>query len=154
MSWSFHLMNGDLNTSLNGYGVVTGTQKLIQDLKNWILEPRGSDPNHIDYGSTIDGVVTPNGAFAETNIGAEINQERLMDVEAELRRVLAAYQQQQIDRGRQDAMNFGGKNTFSAGEILYKIIDVEVRAIQDTVLARISIQTDAGQILNFVQPVG
>lgn len=154
MSWSFHIKNGDLNSSYDGFTVVTGTQKLIQDLKNWILEPRGSDPNHIDYGSTIDGVISSNGAFIETNIGSEINKERLMDIEAELRRILAAYQQQQINRARREITQLGGKNTFSAGEILYKILDVEVRSVQDTVLARISIQTDAGQILNFVQPIG
>lgn len=152
MSWSFHIKNGDLNLAgPGGFATVTGQQKLIQDLKDWILTPRGTDPMHPDYGSVLDGGLNADGTQADSYIGGLITSESLIEIEAEVRRVLAAYQQQQLDRLTRENALFGGKNTFSAGEILAAVMDVNMQQINDTVLATCVIQTANGDQLSFSQ---
>lgn len=154
MTWSYKLVNGDFDLSgPNGFSVVTGPQKLIQDLKNWILEPRGTDPFTPDYGSTLDGGLMPDGTYTSSSIGQNATRERFMDIEAELRRVLLAYQNQQLSRLKRESIAYGGKNTFSPGEILYGINSVKVSQIGDVAVASISIQTQSGQSFTFAQPV-
>src|SRR4051812_1259303 len=99
MTYSLNITGGDL--SLGGPGglsVVTSTEKLIQDIKCWLLEAMGTDPLHPDYGSTLDGGGMPGTPFQEGIIGSEINSTSLLMVEAEVRRILSLYQQQQINR--------------------------------------------------------
>lgn len=152
MSWSFHIKNGDLNLAgPGGFATVTGQQKLIQDLKDWLLTPRGTDPMHPDYGSVLDGGILPDGTVANSYIGGLVTSENLIEIEAEVRRILAAYQQQQLDRLTRENALFGGKNTFSAGEILASVSDVNLQQVGDTVLATCVIETANGDQLSFSQ---
>lgn len=154
MSWSLHIKEGDLSLGgPAGYSVVSGQQKLVQDVKNWMLEERGTDPLHSDYGSTLDGGTLPDGSTVVSNIGQNITRNRLLDVESELRRVLFAYQQQQLERLRREHIQLRGKNTFAPGEILFAVDRVEVQQIGDTVLAQIIARTESGQAITFAQPV-
>ena len=154
MTWSFQISNGDLNPfGPGGYATVTGTQKLLQDLRIWILTPRGSDPLHLDYGSTLDGG-TVGGTVVQSNIGTMIDKTRLLALESEVRRVIYAYQQQQMDRLYTDQQALDGKNTFSPGEILYDLQNVQVSQIGDVVVLAVSIQASDGSILNVTTPTG
>jgi phage baseplate assembly protein W len=154
MSWSFAIKNGDLNPyGPGGYQTVTGSQKLLQDLRVWLLTPRGSDPLHLDYGSTLDGG-TVDGATVESSIGSIIDPTRLLALESEVRRVLYAYQQQQMDRLYADQQQLGGKNTFSVGEILYDVENVQLSQIGDVVVIAVSIRASDGTLLNVTTPVG
>lgn len=156
MTWSFHTKNGDLNLggAGGGFAIVTGQQKLVQDLKNWLLEPRGTDPIHPDYGALLDGGLLPDGTEADSIIGNELNAETLILIESEVRRVLGAYQQQQLDRLTAESALYGGKNTFSAGEILVAVQNVALQQASDTVLVTVTIQTGDGDQLTFSQPLG
>lgn len=154
MTWSFHLKNGDLNfAGPGGFATVTGQQKLIQDIKDWLLEPRGTDPMHPDYGSTLNGGVMPDGTLVDSVVGQPITGETLLDIESEVRRVLAAYQQQQQSRLTDEAAKYAGKNTFSAGEILAQVLAVNLQQQADTVFVQIVLQTADGSQVSFVQPV-
>ena len=154
MTWSFHTKNGDLNfAGPGGFATVTGQQKLIQDLKHWLLEPRGSDPLHPDYGAVLDGGLLPDGSIAESLIGSQLTAEALVLVESEIRRVLASYQQQQLDRLTAESALYAGKNTFSAGEILVGITAVSVQQVADTVFVTVTLQTGDGDQISFTQPL-
>jgi len=154
MSWSFAIKNGDLNPfGPGGYATVTGTQKLLQDLRIWLLTPRGSDPLHLDYGSTLDGG-TVDGTIVESNIGTIIDKTRLLALESEVRRVLFAYQQQQMDRLYRDQTELDGKNTFAPGEILYSVENVQLSQIGDVVVIAVSIRASDGNLLNISTPIG
>lgn len=154
MTWSLHLKNGDLNFSgPGGFATVSGEQKLVQDLKCWILEPRGTDPLHPDYGSTLDGGTLPDGTEIESVIGDVISAESLITIESEIRRVLQAYQQQQLDRLTRENALYGGKNTFAASEILQSVVAVNVQQVADTVFVQCVIQTANGSQLSFTQPL-
>lgn len=153
MSWSFQIINGDLNPSgPGGYSIVTGSQKLLQDLRIWLLTPKGSDPLHLDYGSLLDGGYD-NGQPVASQLGTVIDQTRLMALEAEVRRVLYAYQQQQMDRLYADQVALKGKNTFAPGELLYDVTNVQLSQIQDVVVIAVTIQTADGTLLNVTTPV-
>ena len=73
MSWSLKLHSGDLDLSgPDGYGTVSGPAKLIQDLRNWLLEPRGTDSFHPSYGSILDGGMV-RGVRVDSMIGSNIS---------------------------------------------------------------------------------
>lgn len=150
MSWSFKLSQGDLDLSgPGGFATVTGTDKLIQDLKNWILEPRGTDPFHPDYGSTLDGGTLPDGTTTPSAIGTLVTAEALMSIESETRRILSSYQQQQIARMTNDATLYGGKNTMAVGEVLSGVSDVNIDQIADVVIVNPVLQTSDGNAVSF-----
>lgn len=154
MTWSFHVKNGDLNfAGPGGFATVTGQQKLVQDLKNWLLEPRGTDPFHPDYGSVLDGGVMPDGREVVSTIGSTIDGEAQLNIEAEVRRILTSYQQIQLDRINRESVVYGGKNTFSNGEILASIQDVVITHYGDTIMAQCVIRTGSGDAISFVQPL-
>lgn len=154
MTWSFQIYNGDLNfAGPGGFATVTGQQKLVQDVKNWLLEPRGTDPFHPDFGSILDGGLASDGSAIEGSIGSLITSEALLVVESEIRRVLNAYQQQQVARLSREAPLYGGLNTFSAGEILASVDDVQVVQVGDTVLVTCYITTGDGSAVSFTQAV-
>lgn len=153
MSWSFQVKSGDLNLSgPAGYAAVRGPQKLVQDLRNWLLEPRGTDPLHPEYGSILDGGMS-RGIRVDSFIGSSVTAEVLLDIEAEIRRVLAAYQSQQASRLRSDLVRFGGRHTFDDSELLSSVGEITVRQIGDVVAVRIEIITGAGQSINITQPL-
>lgn len=154
MTWSFQIKNGDLNfAGPGGFATVTGQQKLIQDLKNWLLEPRGTDPFHPDYGSVLDGGTMPDGTTVDPAIGGLITSESLVTIESEVRRILNSYQQQQLDRLTREAPLYGGKNTFSTGEILASVDDVQVIQAGDVVVVTCSITTGDGDSISFTQAI-
>ena len=154
MSWSFLIKNGDLSfAGPGGFAAVTGTAKLIQDLKHWLLEPRGSDPFHPEHGSTLDGGTLSDGTIVASSIGGLFTGEDLLAIEAEIRRILNAYQLIQSQRLGREMVQYGGKNTFSLGEILRAVNDVDVRQLGDTAVVTISITTANGDMLTFTQPL-
>lgn len=154
MSWSFQIRNGDLNfDGPGGFATVQGPQKLIQDLKCALLEPRGTDPVHPDYGSILNGGTMPDGSEAPSSIGQLMTPENLINVEGEIRRILHAYQVQQLDRLNRENMIYQGRNTFSAGEILLRVDDVQVNQEGDTAFCHITITTASGDAISFTQPL-
>lgn len=154
MSYSLHVRNGDLNPAgPGGLAVVTGSQKLVQDLRHHLLEPRGHDPMHPSYGSTLDGGVTPDGRAPDEFIGSLMGRERLMMIEAEIRRILIAHQTAQMDRIRADVARYGGKHTMSSGEVLTDIERLDVVPIQDVVLARCYLRVESGGRVTLNRPV-
>lgn len=136
-----------------GLATVTGQQKLVQDLRCWILESRGTDPMHPDYGSIIEGGVLPDGSLADPMVGQLIDAETATSLEAEIRRILGAYQQQQVNRINQENITYAGKNTYGLGELLAAINDVSVVQVADTVLVQVTITTADGDALTFSQPL-
>jgi phage baseplate assembly protein W len=154
VSYSFALNNGDLNPiGQGGVAVVTGIDKLKQDLRNWILEPVGTDPLHLDFGSNLDGGMSPTGQIIPSMIGSTNSADVALQVESEIRRVVYAYQQQQAARLVQDQQDFAGKNTFSPGEILYSLDTVTTTIIGDVLLVSLAITASDGQSLQFNIPV-
>jgi hypothetical protein len=154
MTWSFLIRNGDLSfAGPGGFATVSGQNKLIQDLRNWLLEPRGSDPMHQEYGSTLDGGTLADGTIVPSPIGGTFTRYELLTIENEIRRILSAYQTMQAARIRRDNLKFGGKNTFSTGEILRSVDEVKVTQVGDTAVVNVRITTGNGDNISFTQPI-
>lgn len=155
MTYSLNIRGGDL--SLGGPGglsTVTSTDKLIQDLKCWLLERIGTDPLHPDYGSTLDGGGVPGGPQMNGLLGNAIDQVTILQVEAEVRRILDLYRQQQINRIQIEQTLYNGKNTYTFGEILFAVDSVNATQFKDTIIVNVAIRTANGQSITFSQPVG
>ena len=153
MSYSLNISRGDLNLGgPSGISTVTGTQKLVQDLKCWLLEPFGTDPLHIAFGSSLVET-NPESADQDFLIGNVMSQAVAMKIETEILRVLNEYQNQQ--QAAIDAeMERYGSHTFKPGEILYSVNGVTAYQVYDTLVCKVSITTGSGQTLKFAQPVG
>lgn len=139
MTWSIQLRNGDLALGQASLGTVTGSQKLAQDLRCFILERMGTDDLHPSYGSLIDGG-TRNGEYVAGVIG-ELNDDLTLTViEGELRRIVKAYQAMQLERARADRDRYG-KATLSKGEVLIQLTSIEAQRAQDALYLTLNLLT-------------
>jgi hypothetical protein len=152
MSWSLQLRNGDLALGGTQLGTVTGPQKLVQDLRCALLEPRGWDDAHPSYGSLLDGGRDDNGADMASVIGTS-NWERIsLRVEGEIRRICALQQQAQLDRAKNDRYTYG-ESTLAPNELLVRVSSVSMFQAQDTLLARVTLETGTGNVAEIDIPV-
>lgn len=121
--------SGDLSVLGRSTRLVSGTDKLIQDLNCWLREAYGVDRFHRSYGSVLPSF-----------IGRVITDDALFEVEVEVRRVLQNYQAVQIRHLRETP------SVFSRAELLDEIIDVKVTPSYDRVNVHIKIRTASGEV--------
>lgn len=164
MSWSLKVgtirdgngnlvSSGDLVLTGSSFGTVVHEQKLVQDLRHWILTRMGDDFFHPNYGSFIDGGTTPDGRHVDSVIG-EMNWKLIqLQIAAEIRRVGSAYQRMQIDRARIDRDRYG-KSTLTGGEILAAITTIDFFPSADILRVEVKIQSARSNVatLNFDLP--
>lgn len=118
---NFKLFNGDLILGRsNRLELVSDTNKLLQDLRCWLLEPFGT------------GFMTPNfGSFLEFSgekgfVGRPIGTETEMELKSELDRILSLYQASQQEKIKLARYN-NNLNIFSRKEILNRVKDISVK---------------------------
>jgi hypothetical protein len=155
MTWSFAIQNGDLALSASDYAIVTGEDKLIQDLTCYILERMGTDPNHPDYGSLLNGGIDGNGTVFPSILGVNESAVVQARVQGELQRILLAYQNLQLARAKNDIALYG-KTTFSRGEVLLSVDSFKMQTAFDTLSVTIGISTgnNTSVSLNIPLPSG
>lgn len=137
MSWSLKLRNGDLALGGASLGVVNNEQKLVQDLRCWLLEPQGSDSVHPDFGSTLDGGYV-NGQWVDGIIGDSDIERVRSKILTEISRVTSQHQARQVTRARADRARYGA-STLTANELLREVTNIEIHQIQDTLLVRVTL---------------
>lgn len=131
MSQSFQLQNGDLVvTSGRAFQVVKNKDKLLQDLKLWILEQFGTDPSTPEYGSYLDSY-----------IGMPMSQAAINQIQAEVLRVLQQYQAMQLDNMQNDTIQYAGSTTLDPSEVIVSINGLTVQAVNSMLLVSVSITT-------------
>lgn len=112
MSFTIALREGDIDLKGNTVAIVTGTQKLEQELGVWLKERYGSDRFHTNYGSTLDHY-----------IGSVMTDSAVYEIENEVGRVLRNYQALQHRKFQSDPQSL------DPSEILAQIN--EIRAVAD-----------------------
>lgn len=112
MSFTIALKEGDIDLKGNTVAIVTGTQKLEQELGVWLKERYGSDRFHTNYGSTLDHY-----------IGSVMTDSAVYEIENEVGRVLRNYQALQHRKFQSDPQSL------DPSEILAQIN--EIRAVAD-----------------------
>jgi hypothetical protein len=152
MSWSLQLRAGDLVIGGSSFGQVTGQNKLVQDLRGWILERMGTDEDHPWFGSLIDGGRL-NGEEQASIIATDEWDVAVLAVEGEIRRIVDDYQKQQIIRTEQDRTSYG-KPTITPSELLMGISNIQFFQAQDNLLCRVTLVTGADGELTVNVPLG
>ena len=127
MTRSFALEDGDLAVRSSRVQLVSGQDKLKQDLDCWLKETYGSDRFHLLYGSVLDQYV-----------GSVINFDTAAYIRAEVIRVLNNFQQLQLRRVQANAA------LFSPQQLLDTIVSVVVGSNYDTIVAVVTYQTATG----------
>jgi hypothetical protein len=152
MSWSLDLQNGDLSLSGTNLGRVTGSQKLVQDLRCFILEKMGTDESHPWYGSLIDGGINETGEFELGFIGETDWEIAALTVQAEIRRIVGRYQELQARRLEDDRLTYGS-STLDANEVLLGISGIQITQAQDKMMVTIGLNTGTGSSLTLNVPL-
>jgi hypothetical protein len=152
MSWSLKLRNGDLVTDGAKLDQVTGAAKLVQDLRCAILEKRGTDDLHRDFGSLIDGGYDDKGNWVDSTIGEIDIDFAVLQIESDLRRIMAMHQQKQVARSKRDRQTYG-QSTLDNDELLYAVEGVDFTQAQDKLMVNVLIQTGTGQQFNIAVPL-
>lgn len=150
MSWSLLIQHGDLAVENNSLQQVTAEKKLVQDLRCHILERMGHDEIHPEFGSLIDGGVSQTIEI-ESVIGRVDWAYVQLEVEADLRRIIAEHQAKQLARAKDDALTYS-KTTLTAGEVVINIIDFTVTQSLDNMFIHIKLQTAANNVLQLSIP--
>jgi phage baseplate assembly protein W len=138
--WSLAIRNGDLTLGGSSYGTVTGEDKLVQDLRCFILEKRGTDDMHPTYGTTLDGGRLDDGTESPGLIGKPNTALVQLEVESELKRIINDYQARQLERAKADRMAYG-KTTLHRGEVLLGVTEMKFTPVGDTLNILITLQT-------------
>jgi hypothetical protein len=140
MTWSLRLQNGDLTLGNASYGTVTSEEKLVQDLRCYILEQMGTDDMHPNFGSLLDGGYRSDGSSVKSLIGTPNDAFTQLGVETELRRIIADYQDRQLRRAKDDRIVFG-KTTLTKGEVLLAVDEMRVEPTEDKLIVTLTLQT-------------
>lgn len=140
MTWSLKVSGGDLQLSGGGMQTVTGEQKLVQDLRCFILERIGTDDLHPRYGSTLNGGTLPDGREAPGIIGESDLSFAELEIESEMRRMVRLYQADQLQRAQSDQTIYG-KTTLSRGEVLVSLDAINIVQDQDTLHITLGVKT-------------
>lgn len=140
--FQFKLVDGDLSPGPGGYAVVSGAERIQQDLGALVREALGMDRFHPGWGTIMDDFT-----------GVIQDQESLLMIESELLRLIQNYivmQTQQIEAD--DAL--GLKNRFDPSEIISSVGDIQIQPQEDKIVVRVSVQTVGGGETTVLRSVG
>lgn len=127
------LLDGDLAISKsNGYEMVTGTQKVAQDVRGALLEPLGNDRFHPGWGSILRDYV-----------GLSLDPFLKQQVMSEVNRVTGNYAAVQRDRVTTDEIS-GSQTSYTTDEIIAAVTGVTLKERYDTLQFSVKIATVAG----------
>lgn len=152
MSWSLKLRNGDLVTDGAQLAQVTGAGKLVQDLRCAILERRGHDDLHRQFGSLIDGGYDNDGEYVDSIIGEIDIDFAVLQIESDLRRIMTEHQQRQVARSKNDRQKYG-QSTLENDELLYSVEDITFTQAQDKIMVNVFIKTGTGTTFDLAVPL-
>jgi phage baseplate assembly protein W len=133
VSYSLAIANGDLVQQGSTLAIVSGIDKLKQDLQLWVLERFGGDRFHPAMGSILQDM-----------IGGRITSNTVDRISNELWRVLDNYQRVQFKAFKENPQ------AFSLAEILYSIDDISVRASADRIIAVVKVRSAANTAASIV----
>jgi hypothetical protein len=145
MSWSLQISQGDFTYGAKGLNLATGGTKLVQDLTCAVLEPMGDDNLHPNYGSVLEGGVNSSGSIYNGYIGSPNNGATAALVNAEIQRLVQAYQAAQLARNQAD-LNTYGMSTLSVGEALLGVNSINITQVETAMAVDVSLNTGSGSM--------
>lgn len=153
MSKSFSLINGDLQIGTSrSYNIVSGKQKLLQDLQLWFTERIGDDPILSTYGSNLDGGII-NGEVQESFIGRVGTPIAINEIRISVLDLIQQYQQMQFSKMQDEALLYNGANTLDIDEVVDGIDSVEIAQVGTLVLVQVVLTTLGGSAIKLTVPL-
>lgn len=152
MSKSLALVNGDLVISNRSLKTIRGKEKLFQDLSLYLREKVGTDPMTPTYGSSLDGGFL-DGQEIPPFIGRTLNPLVEGQIQAEVYRVVTAYQLNQLDKIKSEAGIYQGKNTLDPDEVIRTINSIDTRTVGTAVVVSVTLTTMASSQVSLILPV-
>lgn len=128
MSYSLKLVDGDLVQKGSQLEIVSGLDKLLQDLDCWLRERYGGDRFHQRYGSTL-----------QEYIGGVVDDSSRREVQSEVLRVLNNYMKVQYKLLRENPQLLG------PSEILVSVDAINTAVYYDSIIVQIKIRNLANQ---------
>lgn len=140
---NFRITDGDLDLAHSQrVDMVLGRDKLGQDLTLWLLEPIGTGFATPGFGSTLNSItIGANGRREGRFIGRKFAAGMVVEIEAEIDRVLSLYQQNQVQKIRQ-ARSEGRLYLYRRQEILDSIDSIQ--GVRDGEVAHVVIDITTG----------
>lgn len=136
------LVAGDFVVGSGGFVMVSGTQKVYQDLSVLVRETLGEDRFHPRWGTIL-------GDF----IGTPIGQSSEADVRNEINRVIQNYMIMQSAQVRGDVA-MSRRPRFRPDEIVSAIDGIDIQQVQDRLNVRVRVSTASGSSIDLVRTVG
>lgn len=135
------LQNGDLSLAQGGYRLISGTDRIRQDLTLALLEEYGTDRFHPLWGSIImryiGNVVTPE---LEVLVAAEVN------------RVVQNYiAVQQAEVIRDSVVDVA--NRFTTSDVIRRLVDIKTSTQQDRIDVLLALETLAREVVQIKKQV-
>lgn len=139
---TFTLVHGDLVLDgSGGYAMLSGADRIRQDLSLALLEEYGSDRFHPKYGSVV-----------KTYVGNVIDENLPQLVKAEVNRVVIAYiGLQQAEVLRDSTVDIAGR--FNTSDVVRNITSIDVHATYDTIYVAVTLETLARETITITQQV-
>lgn len=128
MSYSLAIADGDLVQRGSRLDVVSGVEKLRQDVYCWLTERYGGDRFHVNMGSILQDF-----------IGGIASESTRVEVQSEIFRVLQNYQAMQLRRFKENP------ERMSASELLVSVDDIMASLNYDTVRVAIKLRNGSNQ---------
>lgn len=126
MTHSLALKDGDLHVSSSRVQLVSGLDKLKQDIFTWITEAYRVDRFNPEYGSTVSGYV-----------GQQNTIDNAFAIRIEINRVLTNLQRYQR------MIYSANRNAFSPNELLDRILEIRTEQRLDSLHVKILFTTVA-----------
>lgn len=133
---TFRLKGGDLVLGSDGFEMVTGQEKLRQDLSTALREPIGVDRFHPRWGSMLDRYV-----------GMSMQRDLSNVVKAEVVRILQNHVVVQ-NEAISDDVSAGRRSRFSTGEVIAAIESITVSEQFDRLGVQVTLRTMSGARLS------
>ena len=141
--YSLKIVDGDLAMLGDGtISKVSGADRIRQDLSCWILEPLGTDVMYPNFGSTLGN-----------DIGAPIVADNLLEIKAEVTRVVnnyIEYQKKQYEDAKLRSTE-AVVNAWTPGDMIAKVNGIHVDSVADTVTVVVKLTTAAGEGISIEQ---
>lgn len=138
--YGLRLSGGDLSVVAGHLDTVTGSSKVVQDLRGALLEPVGNDRFHPGWGSTLQSMV-----------GNPLTDANAQAVQSEVSRVVSNYATVQTDALQADQA--AGNSNYSTDELLSSILSVQARRYQDQIQVTLDVGLVSGASLTLNEGV-
>lgn len=138
---SIQVANGDIVVNSGSLQFVTGSDKLVQAISLWLMEPLFGNP------PKGPGYTTPNfGSLLSSYVGQANSTLVQSQIQTEVLRILGLFQQNQLLQ-LQQAQSVSALGNWNKSEIIQKVISVNVSVNTYTANVAVAIQTLANTIL-------